>query len=62
MATENNTTSGTLLDTVSGTALAVSMNIDSLDIIKTVILAVIGAVVSFSMSLLLKWLTRRFRK
>ncbi len=44
------------MGTVSGTALTVLMNIGSSDIIKTAILAAIGAVVSFSISVLLKWL------
>ncbi len=44
----------TVLGTVSGTALAISVNIGSPDIARTVILAVIGAVVSFGVSVLLK--------
>lgn len=52
-------TSGTLLGTVSGTALTVVVNISSSDIIETVVLASLGAVVSFSVSLLLK---RIFKK
>lgn len=52
---------GTILGTVSGTALTVLANIGSPDIIKTVVLAAIGAVVSFSVSLLLKWLVQRFK-
>lgn len=49
---------GTIAGTVSGTALTVLMNIGSTDIIKTVALAAIGAVVSFSVSVLLKWLSK----
>lgn len=52
-------TSGTLLGTVSGTVLTVLVNISSSDIIQTVVLASLGAVVSFSVSLLLK---RIFKK
>jgi len=59
MSTHNNIESGTILGTVSGTALTVAVNIDSPDILKTVILAAIGAVVSFSVSVLLKWLVKR---
>jgi len=61
MATHNNIESGTILGTVSGTALTVAVNVGSSDILKTVILASLGAVVSFSMSLLLKWLVKRFK-
>ena len=61
MSTHNNIESGTILGTVSGTVLTVAVNINSPDIIKTVILAALGAVVSFSVSLLLKWLVKRFK-
>jgi len=37
------------------------VNIGSSDIIKTVVLAVLGAVVSFGVSLLMKWLLRKFK-
>ena len=53
---------GTILGTVSGTVLTVIANIDSQDIIKTGILAALGAVVSFGVSVLLKWLVKKFRK
>jgi len=62
MSTHNNIESGTILGTVSGTALTVAVNINSPDIIKTVILAALGAVVSFGMSVLLKWLVKRFKR
>ena len=52
MSTDNNIESGTILGTVSGTALTVAVNIGSPDILKTVVLAALGAVVSFSVSLL----------
>ena len=45
---------GTIAGTVSGTALTVLVNIGSSDILKTAMLAAIGAVVSFSISVLLK--------
>jgi hypothetical protein len=61
MSTHNNIESGTILGTVSGTALTVAVNVGSSDILKTVILASLGAVVSFSVSLLLKWLVKRFK-
>jgi hypothetical protein len=51
--------SGTLAGTVVGTALCVVADISSPDVIRTVILATIGAVVSFTVSLLLKRLTKK---
>jgi hypothetical protein len=50
------------IDTVSGTLLSIVPNILSEDIVKTMILAVIGATISFSVSLLLKWLTKSKKK
>jgi hypothetical protein len=52
----------TLLGTVSGTVLTVAVNIGSQDILKTVVLATIGAVVSFCVSYSLKWLIRKLKK
>ncbi len=48
--------------TASGTILSVIPNLISEDIIRTVLLAVLGATVSFVATLLLKWLTRSKRK
>jgi len=48
--------------TASGTLLSVMPNILSEDIAKTIILAVVGAVVSFSVTLLLKWVSRSKKK
>jgi hypothetical protein len=52
---------GTRMGTAGGTLLTVIVNISSGDLTRTVVLATIGAVVSFSISLLLKiiikWLT-----
>lgn len=62
MSTHNNIESGTILGTVSGTVLTVVVNVGSSDILKTVILAGLGAVVSFSVSLLLKWLVKKLKK
>ena len=59
MATENNIASGATWGTVSGTALTVLVNIGSSDLIKTGILAAFGAVVSFGVTVFLKWLGRR---
>jgi mannitol-specific phosphotransferase system IIBC component len=46
--------SKTILGTVSGTVLTVVVNINSSDIIKTVVLAALGAVVSFVVTVALK--------
>ena len=62
MSTHHNIESGTILGTVSGTVLTVLVNIGSSDIVKTVALAALGAVVSFSVSLLLKWLHNKYKK
>ena len=62
MSTRNNIESGTILGTVSGTVLTVAVNVGSSDILKTVILASLGAVVSFSVSLLLKYLAKRLKE
>lgn len=45
----------TALGTVTGTAFTVAATIDSQDYMKTVILALVGATVSFLVSVLLKW-------
>jgi hypothetical protein len=62
MSANNHIGSGTILGTVSGTGLTVLVNIGSPDIIKTVILAAIGAVVSFSVSVYLKWLVKKLKR
>lgn len=51
----------TILGTVSGTALTVVVNIGSQDIVRTVILAAIGAVVSFCVSVCMKRLMKSFK-
>ncbi|PKR79484.1 hypothetical protein CW751_14755 [Brumimicrobium salinarum] len=57
--TNDNTT---IIGTVSGTILSVVAMFDAGDIIKTVILAAIGAAVSFLVSRFLKWLWEKWRK
>ena len=52
----------TIAGTVGGTLLTILVNINSADLLKTVILASLGAVVSFGVTLLLKVLIKRFRK
>lgn len=61
MSTHNNIESETILGTVSGTVLTVAVNMGSSDIIKTIVLAALGAVISFSVSVLLKWLVKKFK-
>jgi mannitol-specific phosphotransferase system IIBC component len=55
---DNTTKAGT----ASGTLLTIFANIRSDDIFKTSVLAVIGAVVSFSVTHLLKFFIKRIRK
>ena len=62
MSTHNNIESGTILGTVSGTALTLAVNVGSCDILKTVILAALGAVASFYESSLLKWLVKKVKR
>lgn len=51
--------SSTVLGTLTGTVFSVVAMIDSHDYLKTVILAVVGATVSFFVSLGLKWMWGR---
>lgn len=50
---------GMMAGTIGGTLLSIFSNIQSEDIIKTSVLAGIGAIVSFFVSLGLKWIIRR---
>ncbi|WP_445723403.1 hypothetical protein [Flavobacterium sp.] len=52
----------TLMGTAGGTFLSIVPNIHSEDIARTVILATVGAVVSFTISLLLKSLQKKHKK
>lgn len=52
----------TIIGTAGGTFLSILPNIHSVDILKTIILAAIGAIVSFTISLLLKFLIRKHKK
>jgi hypothetical protein len=58
MAIHNNHT-GTLVGTISGTVLSIFATIQSEDIAKTVVLAAVGAIASFVVSLGLKWIFKR---
>jgi hypothetical protein len=48
--------------TAAGTLLSIVPNLHSEDILKTIVLAVIGAVVSFTATLILKMLTKVRKK
>lgn len=48
--------------TAGGTLLTIFGNISSEDIFKTIILAAIGAVISFGVTIFLKTLIKRFKK
>jgi hypothetical protein len=61
MATAHPMTNETLTGTITGTALALGCNIGSPDIVRTVLLATLGATASFMASLLLKWLYRKIK-
>jgi mannitol-specific phosphotransferase system IIBC component len=50
------------MGTAGGTFLSMAPNINSEDIVKTIILASIGAIVSFMISLLLKSLQKKHKK
>jgi ammonia channel protein AmtB len=52
----------TLLGTLSGMILSIIATFDLSDIVKTVILAAIGATVSFLVTRGLKWIWRKWRE
>lgn len=45
----------TIMGTITGTVLTLFATIDTQDYLKTVVLAIVGATVSFVVSKLLKW-------
>jgi|DEB19_MinimDraft_2_1074335.scaffolds.fasta_scaffold00181_6 hypothetical protein len=51
----------TALGTVTGTVFTVAATIDTQDYIKTVVLAIIGASVSFAVTMILKWIWKILR-
>ncbi|NDP27276.1 MAG: hypothetical protein GZ087_07620 [Flavobacterium sp.] len=51
----------TLMGTTGGTFLSVLPNLHSEDVYKTVVLAAIGAVVSFTISMILKYLIKKHK-
>ncbi|MCZ8090948.1 MAG: hypothetical protein O9282_10215 [Flavobacterium sp.] len=58
----NSQSNSTLVGTAGGTFLSIVPNLNSEDLIKTVVLATVGAVVSFSISVLLKYLCKKHKK
>jgi hypothetical protein len=50
------------MGTAGGTFLSVLPNLHSEDILKTIILAALGAIVSFVISMLLKYLIKKHKK
>ena len=52
----------TFYGTIGGTLLSLAASVQSADILKTIVLATIGAIASFMVSLLLKRLTRKRKK
>jgi len=54
--------SGTVAGTASGALLTLFANIQSADLVKTAVLSLIGAVVSFAVSLGLRWAAKKFGK
>lgn len=58
--TDDNTT---IIGTISGTLLSVAVTIDHQDYLKTIVLAAVGAAVSFVVTVGLKWIWRKvFRR
>ncbi|HEX3025120.1 MAG TPA: hypothetical protein VHP12_07905 [Chitinophagaceae bacterium] len=51
---------GTKAGTAGGTLLTIIINIKSEDVLKTMVLAAVGAVISFTVSLLLKLFLKRW--
>ena len=56
MSDFNHTENDTIVGTIGGTLLAIFSQLDSTDVFRTVILATIGAIVSFVVSRTIKWL------
>ena len=50
------------MGTAGGTFLSVLPNLHSEDVLKTMLLAALGAIVSFVISLLLKYLIKKHKK
>jgi mannitol-specific phosphotransferase system IIBC component len=59
--TDHSNHGGTVAGTAGGTLLTIFANIHSEDLVKTVLLACVGATVSFTISLGLRLLAKKFR-
>lgn len=53
--------STTVMGTLTGTVFTVAATIDTQDYMKTIILALVGATVSFAVSVFLKWLWSKIK-
>lgn len=58
MHLDHNITRGT----VGGTLIALIAAIDAGDVIKTIVLATIGAIVSFTVSKLMRWCWEKYKR
>jgi hypothetical protein len=56
------TSNPTLIGTAGGTFLSMLPNLHSEDVLRTVLLAAIGAIVSFVLSMVLKFIVKKHRK
>ena len=54
--------STTAMGTLTGTVVTVAATIDTQDYMKTMILAIVGATVSFAVSVVLKWLWNKLNQ
>jgi hypothetical protein len=52
----------TLMGTAGGTFLSVVPNLNSEDVLKTVLLAAVGAIVSFGISMVLKFVIKKYKE
>ena len=57
----NSPSDGTRGDTAGGLLMVLLFSIHPAELAKTAVLAAIGATVSFAVSLILRWLHRRYR-
>ncbi len=53
---------GTKAGTIGGTLLTIICNVYMADLARTAVLAAVGAAVSFSVSVFLKWLINQIKK
>lgn len=52
----------TVVGTVGGTLLAIVPQLDTADVVRTLVLAAVGAVASFFVTQFCRWLWRRWNK